>query len=71
MSGRLLIVTGDISPTGVRLPDPSAVSTILGAAEAAGVTLGEPYRAMADDRAAGEAVPEHLHGAVTAAGARG
>jgi hypothetical protein len=58
--------TGDLSPTRIRLPDPSAVSTLIGAAEAAGVTLAGPYAAMTDDRPAGEPVPKHLRESVTA-----
>ncbi len=56
--------TGDLSPTRIRLPDPSAVSTLLGAADAAGVMLAEPYASMSDDRRADESVPEHLQDSV-------
>jgi CO/xanthine dehydrogenase Mo-binding subunit len=51
--------TGDLTPTGVRLPDPSAVSTLLNAADAVGVTLPRQYRELTDDRRPGE-FPEHL-----------
>jgi CO/xanthine dehydrogenase Mo-binding subunit len=57
--------TGDVSPTRIRLPDPSAVSTLLGAADAAGVILSEPYASMTDERAADEPVPAHLLESVT------
>jgi CO/xanthine dehydrogenase Mo-binding subunit len=58
--------TGDLSPTRIALPDPSAVSTLIGAADAADVTLAEPYASMTDDRPAGQPVPEHLRDSVTA-----
>ena len=57
--------TGDISPTGVRLPDPSAVSTLVAAAQAAGVTLTDAYRDRTDARGPDEVVPEHLRIAVS------
>ena len=60
--------TGDVSPTGGRLPDPSAVATMTGAAREAGVPLAPPYAAMTDDRAADEHVPAHLREAVLGAG---
>ncbi len=56
--------TGDVSPTGGRLPDPSAVATLLAGARAAGVTLASQYAAMTDDRSPSEPVPDHLRDAV-------
>jgi CO/xanthine dehydrogenase Mo-binding subunit len=58
--------TGDLTPTGVRVPDPSAVSTLLACAEAAGVRLPESYRSMSDARSSDEDVPDHLSGVVLA-----
>ena len=57
---------GDMTPTGVRVPDPSAVSTLLAAADAAGVRLPDGYRCMSDTRAAEDAVPGHLKDVVSA-----
>jgi CO/xanthine dehydrogenase Mo-binding subunit len=56
--------TGDVSPTGGRLPDPSAVATLLAGARAAGVTLAPEYAATTDARDPGEPVPAHLRDAV-------
>jgi len=41
------------------------VSTLLAAADAAGVRLSEPYRSMGDARAAEDGVPDHLKGVVS------
>lgn len=60
--------TGDLTPTGVRLPDPSAVSTLLAAADAAGARLPDEYRSLTDDRPA-SGVPEHLRAVVATGGA--
>ncbi len=61
--------TGDMSPTGGRLPDPSAVATLVGCAREAGVTLPPGYAAMTDDRDPSEPVPDHLRDAVLTPGA--
>jgi CO/xanthine dehydrogenase Mo-binding subunit len=61
--------TGDVSSTGGRLPDPSAVATLIGAAREAGVSLAAEFAAMTDDRAPSEAVPAHLREAVLGPGA--
>jgi CO/xanthine dehydrogenase Mo-binding subunit len=58
--------SGDITPTGVRVPDPSAVSTLLAAADAAGVRLADHYRSITDARGPHEAVPDHLQDVVSA-----
>jgi CO/xanthine dehydrogenase Mo-binding subunit len=60
--------TGDVSPTGGRLPDPSAVATLLGAAHQAGVALPPSLASMTDDRDPAEPVPAHLRDAVLAPG---
>lgn len=51
---------GDLSPTRVRLQDPSAVSTILACADAAGETLPAEYTAMTSAPREGDLLPEHL-----------
>jgi CO/xanthine dehydrogenase Mo-binding subunit len=56
---------GDLTPTRVRLTDPSAVATMKAAAEAAGVALAAPYDSMSNHRGADE-VPDHLRHAVAA-----
>jgi CO/xanthine dehydrogenase Mo-binding subunit len=61
--------TGDVSPTGGRLPDPSAVATLVGAAREAGVSLAPAYAAMTDDRSPSEVVPDHLRETVLQPGA--
>jgi CO/xanthine dehydrogenase Mo-binding subunit len=53
---------GDITPTGVRILDPSAVSTLLAAADAAGAALPDAYRSLTDARRPGEHLPDHLQG---------
>jgi CO/xanthine dehydrogenase Mo-binding subunit len=52
---------GDLTPTGIRVDDPSAVSAVQAAAAAAGVSLADPYRSMSDDRGDSES-PAHLSG---------
>ena len=51
---------GDTTPNGVRLPDPSTVTTIQAVAEAAGVTLAPEYAAMTSEPRSGPLLPEHL-----------
>ena len=57
---------GDMTPTGVRVPDPSAVSTLLAAADAAGVRLPDSYRSMSDVRGVDDDIPNHLKDVVSA-----
>jgi len=57
---------GDITATGVRVPDPSAVSTLLAAADVAGIALPDRYRSLHDARAPDEEVPDHLRAVVSA-----
>ncbi len=61
--------TGDVSPTGGRLPDPSAVATLVGCARQAGVALAPSFASMTDDRDPAEPVPAHLRDAVLEPGA--
>ncbi len=63
---RNAIRTGDMTPTGVQVPDPSAVSTLLAAADAASVRLPDAYRSMSDARGVEDDVPDHLKGVVSA-----
>jgi len=51
---------GDTTGNRVVMHDPSTVPVTLAAAEAAGYSLGEEYRAMTPDRRSGELLPEHL-----------
>jgi CO/xanthine dehydrogenase Mo-binding subunit len=51
---------GDTSPTRVVYDDPSTVSTLLAAADAAGVELGAEYEAMTGEKREGDLLPEHL-----------
>lgn len=52
--------SGDLTPTRVRLEDPSAVTTILACAEAAGVELTPEYTSMTSEERTGDLLPEHL-----------
>lgn len=54
---------GDLTPTRVRLSDPSAVATMQAAAQASGVALAEPYSSLSNARGA-EGLPDHLRDAV-------
>lgn len=51
---------GDLTPTRVELEDPSAVSTILACADAAGVELPADYAAMTSSPRSGALLPPHL-----------
>src|SRR3954471_18918391 len=51
---------GDTTGNRVVMHDPSTVRVTLAAADAAGHSLGEEYRAMTPDRRSGELLPEHL-----------
>jgi CO/xanthine dehydrogenase Mo-binding subunit len=53
---------GDTSPSRVVYGNPSTVSTLLAAAEAAGVELPEEQRAMTNARREGALLPAHLVG---------
>jgi DNA-binding transcriptional LysR family regulator len=50
----------DTTPNGVRLRDPSTVTTIQAVAEAAGVTLAPEYAAMSSEPRSGPLLPDHL-----------
>jgi CO/xanthine dehydrogenase Mo-binding subunit len=51
---------GDSGPSRVVYGNPSTVSTLQAAAEAAGVELSADYRAMSNGKREGEMLPEHL-----------
>jgi CO/xanthine dehydrogenase Mo-binding subunit len=51
---------GDTTGNRVVMHDPSTVPVTLAAAEAAGYSLGEEYRAMTPERRSGGLLPEHL-----------
>ncbi len=51
---------GDLTPTRVKLEDPSTVPTILACADAAGVELPSEYAQMTPGERSGELLPEHL-----------
>jgi CO/xanthine dehydrogenase Mo-binding subunit len=51
---------GDTTGNRVVMHDPSTVPVTLAAADAAGYSLGDEYRAMTPDRRSAELLPEHL-----------
>jgi CO/xanthine dehydrogenase Mo-binding subunit len=51
---------GDTTGNRVVMHDPSTVPVVLAAADAAGLQLGEGYRAMTPERRSGDLLPEHL-----------
>ncbi|QBI21425.1 xanthine dehydrogenase family protein molybdopterin-binding subunit [Egibacter rhizosphaerae] len=51
---------GDLTPTRVKLDDPSTLPTILACADAAGVELAPEYAAMTREERSGDLLPEHL-----------
>jgi CO/xanthine dehydrogenase Mo-binding subunit len=53
---------GDTTGNRVVMHDPSTVPVTLAAAEAAGLKLGDEYKAMTPERRSGDLLPEHLVG---------
>jgi CO/xanthine dehydrogenase Mo-binding subunit len=53
---------GDTTGNRVVMHDPSTVPVVLAAADAAGIELGDEYRAMTPERRSGDLLPEHLVG---------
>jgi CO/xanthine dehydrogenase Mo-binding subunit len=51
---------GDTTGNRVVMHDPSTVPVVLAAAAAAGVQIGDEYRAMTPERRSGDLLPEHL-----------
>ena len=51
---------GDSSPSRVVYGNPSTVSTLLAAADAAGASLDEEYRTMTNHKREGALLPAHL-----------
>jgi CO/xanthine dehydrogenase Mo-binding subunit len=50
----------DTTGNRIVMHDPSTVPVVLAAADVAGLTLGDEYRAMTPDRRSGDLLPEHL-----------